>query len=423
MAAAAADAPPDQAALDAKYRAKLSQIQAFSEVFNGFTEDELDDLYPFLAIVEFEDEDLIAQEGEEASWVGLLLSGEVAAVKEGKVLGGLTPGKIMGEMALFRGGKRMADLKANGSGVVAALLFSDLPELYEGCPAVAHKLFVALSRAAVHKGFLIQQAPARVASKRAAAELSLDPANKYRAAAEKLEEMGLTPPEVLQFMGYVTMETFIAQQVLMVKNHIVRHFGLVLQGAVDLGGEKGNILTACSLVGEQWMLSGHPVASDVVGGGSGGVLGTLSLDTLRQMAEDDGNASLAIKIFKLLGIAATRTPNNSPVALSGYTAKAVEVLYRRRVNQAQSRAAGLEEEVKKEAHDKARNEILMTKVKRDYEALQAQLASTKEQGKVTARELKKAHKEVEKLAAADKDKEEKTATLEAQLKMVRAGRP
>ena len=53
-------------------------------------------------MVEFAEADAIALKGEEASWVGILLSGQCEARDDGGVtLAVLNTGEIVGEMALF----------------------------------------------------------------------------------------------------------------------------------------------------------------------------------------------------------------------------------------------------------------------------------------------------------------------------------
>eukprot|EP00966_Prymnesium_polylepis_P161235 3726131-Prymnesium_polylepis.1 len=297
------------------YRARLSQIQAFSEGFNGFTEEELDALYPFFAIVEFDDTDYIAQEGEDASWVGILLSGEVHAIKAGNVLMALGPGKVIGEMSLFHGGKRMADLKANGPGVVAALLFADAPALYEQCPIVGHKLFLAFSRAATKKIIPVMEAPQRsmtrmrrrssvsglaAASPTALRKASMlkeagnagtmaaaataafaaaspppggrsassggeppqSPSRKYKAAAERLVKKGLTKGEVATFLNYLTITEFEPQQELFIRDRFLLHFGVVLVGAVDMGGDQGEAgIRQAGLIAPRTLTAAHTLTA------------------------------------------------------------------------------------------------------------------------------------------------------------------
>ena len=130
-------------------RAQISAIQSRSSSFRGFSEDELDVLFPLLVIVEFSQGDLIMRTGEEASWAGVLLGGELEAqMPNGVVIGRVTPGTVVGEMALFRGGKRGCDMRATSTGSIAVLKFSNLDAL-DSNVGLLHKLMMAFGREAV----------------------------------------------------------------------------------------------------------------------------------------------------------------------------------------------------------------------------------------------------------------------------------
>ena len=129
-------------------RARLSAVQARSTSFRGFSEKELDNLLPFLSLIEFEDGDPIMRCGEDATWTGVLLGGELEAVlPDGKVLGTVVQGSVVGEMALFRGGKRGCDMRATSTGSIAVLKFSSLETLNSNV-ALLHKLLRVFGREA-----------------------------------------------------------------------------------------------------------------------------------------------------------------------------------------------------------------------------------------------------------------------------------
>ena len=77
-----------------------------STSFRGFSENELDLLFPYLNIVEFQNGDPIMKRARRP-WTGIVLGGELEARRyTGAVIGRVMPGTVVGEMALFRGGKR-----------------------------------------------------------------------------------------------------------------------------------------------------------------------------------------------------------------------------------------------------------------------------------------------------------------------------
>ena len=139
-------------------RALLSQVQSRSTSFRGFSENELDLLFPYLNIVEFQNGDPIMKTGEEASWTGIVLGGELeASLYTGAVIGRVMPGTVVGEMALFRGGKRGCDMRAVNSGAIAVLRFSEFERIES--IALQHKLMIAFGREAYLHSVHPQQSP------------------------------------------------------------------------------------------------------------------------------------------------------------------------------------------------------------------------------------------------------------------------
>jgi hypothetical protein len=102
-----------------EHRAALSAIQCVSQDFRGFTESQLDELLPFLDFIDFSEGQEIVTQGEDASWFGLLLGGQLEVRHGSHVLATLTPGRIVGEMAFFRGGKRGASMIGISAGTLA----------------------------------------------------------------------------------------------------------------------------------------------------------------------------------------------------------------------------------------------------------------------------------------------------------------
>ena len=76
----------------------------------------------------------------------------------------------------------------------------------------------------------------------------------------------------------------------------------------------------------------------------------------------------------------------------------------------------LESKVETEATARANNDILLKKMKRDYAALQAQLAATKEEAKGLARAHRKAETEVENYITVLLAKQQKVDELSMQLR-------
>ena len=81
-----------QGQIDAQ-RAQLTAAQTKSVSFRGFSEEDLDVLFPFMSIISFDSGDPIMRCGEKATWAGVLLAGELDAVlPDGTVIGTVVPG-------------------------------------------------------------------------------------------------------------------------------------------------------------------------------------------------------------------------------------------------------------------------------------------------------------------------------------------
>ena len=129
----------------------LMEVQVISPYFRGF-KDNIDMLAEALTVDRFEGGETILQEGEEGTWMGILLTGELEVVVNGAVVHRMFPGEIVGEMILWFGGVRQATVRAKQPGSVATILVSELQELSLQRPQVC----VALC---VRSAFLLSTTP------------------------------------------------------------------------------------------------------------------------------------------------------------------------------------------------------------------------------------------------------------------------
>lgn len=106
----------------------LMEVQLISPYFRGF-KDNIDMLAEALTVDRFDNGETILQEGEEGTWMGILLTGELEVVVNGGVVHRMFPGEIVGEMILWFGGVRQATVRAKQPGTVATILVSELQEL------------------------------------------------------------------------------------------------------------------------------------------------------------------------------------------------------------------------------------------------------------------------------------------------------
>jgi len=399
--------------LDGVWKETLSQVQKTSMYFHGFTDGEVEQMFPFLTHFPFSHGDMLAQQGEEATWCGVLLAGQLEAINTGtkELLGKLSPGAIVGEMALFRGGTRYCDIVGRGSGAIACLLFEQIPEMVERTPALALKLIAVFGRAAASK-FILTQPPPQPRSKNAASGSGSNPSSKpgtaapgtaegkkrgapaavrpaagskeaaelamrYRAAAQSLQRRGLLEAEANELLRWLILDEFPPNAVLLQEGRHLHHVAVVLAGTV---AEGERVRGVGELVGAWAAVSRHPQAARVVGGKEGGTVGYLQMTAVEEMGKQKAFGTLALKTLKLMGIAATSTkeqdglaPVSSPLLQVG--SKLTEVLFRNKVKETQASAAISQEERDKAMHDKHRNEILLKKLQRAHDALTSRLGS------------------------------------------------
>ena len=244
--------------------------------------------------------------GEDATWVGILLTGRINAVtRMGDLLGTLQPGAIVGEMAFFRGEKRMCDLVSDGPVMLATMLFTDIPALLMANPKAANKLLLCFGTAAAYKLVFPHPLPEGNLTDKAGSsrrgKTVMDLAAMYAPAVDALVALGLLNFEAAELIKWLTITEFRVNQVVLQEAKELRHVTLVLRGTV-LDGEVTH--AAGEFIGGWWLLTGIPVTRKVIGGSGGGVLGTISLPQIEELSRS--NVELALKLFKLVGIGATR---------------------------------------------------------------------------------------------------------------------
>eukprot|EP00965_Chrysotila_dentata_P013131 433246-Pleurochrysis_carterae.AAC.2 len=130
----------------------LERAQSRSAVVNGFDETELRALARSMSVLPFAKDEMIMQKGEHASWVGIVLDGQLEARDDdGRVLGHAEVGDICGEMALFCGGTRGAHMAGASAGSIAAVTVTELEAFCAERPETVLKLVKAFGHAALDK--------------------------------------------------------------------------------------------------------------------------------------------------------------------------------------------------------------------------------------------------------------------------------
>lgn len=158
-AAEGSDAPPGRRSVeDDDAMRLLHAVQKYSLWFNDFHHSELQRLAVGagahrLRVSRFQRGDLLIRRGEPATFLGILLAGELG-IKLANISGiprRLQKGALFGERALFASGIRGADVVALTDGYVASMLYSEVELLVPTHPELMRKFNVQVAKAAVEE--------------------------------------------------------------------------------------------------------------------------------------------------------------------------------------------------------------------------------------------------------------------------------
>ena len=93
--------------------------------------------------------------------MGIVLAGTLVATLGDKRIGQMGVGTIVGEVAFFAGGTRMADVSGAEAGYIASIMVSDLAPFFKQAPRTAYKL---LRRTAMNENRRIGEVAAGLVS-------------------------------------------------------------------------------------------------------------------------------------------------------------------------------------------------------------------------------------------------------------------
>ena len=131
----------------------LTDVQAYSQHFNGLSHQDIEWIARKISLLKVPDGELIAKEGEESSFSAVFLDGEADFIIRSTIkVGKAHKGEILGEMGLFEGGKRSADVRScSDNTVIAIFKYEDLISTNISFPELGLKLMQLFTRAARQK--------------------------------------------------------------------------------------------------------------------------------------------------------------------------------------------------------------------------------------------------------------------------------
>jgi CRP-like cAMP-binding protein len=89
--------------------------------------------------------DVLARQGAAGDEAFVLVTGELIVRRNGRKVATLSPGAVVGEMALIDGGARSADVIADTDGAVLVMHRREFGGVMDEVPAIQRKLMVNLS--------------------------------------------------------------------------------------------------------------------------------------------------------------------------------------------------------------------------------------------------------------------------------------
>ena len=358
----------------------LVEVQAKSRYFRGFV-DEVPMLAEMLSVVSFDEGETILQRGEEGTWVGLVLSGELEVIIEGKAVATVNPGDFLGEMILWYGGVRQSTVMASSSGVIATMLISELKLICLEDPQLSMKLFHAIGRQSV-TGFLAYTIGGRVSRQVCALSLRRvplkDAREPWKRCLTKMRSRGFEVDEQAEeyLMNQMQVHAFGEGDALVRPGDKLDHVLLLVEGAVKVNTPHATQYVAPDMLGEFafWQEKTQRERQLEVVGSEPGLVAVISIERLQETMQ--AMPSLLFAMMQLLGKAAmqhardpdkgdqsmrsaprannrrqTVAPARAGAAAGGGPADAMEVFYRKRLEKQQK-----EEEALKSAAVKADQE-------------------------------------------------------------------
>jgi len=119
----------------------LQKVDEKTNLFREFVPSDLDYLSRVLTVLTFSPGDPIIEVGEESSFVGFVLQGDlrVQVDTESKVI---PAGSLLGELSFWEGGTRTAAVHAQSEAIVAMITHNELESLAECAPTIRLKLMI-----------------------------------------------------------------------------------------------------------------------------------------------------------------------------------------------------------------------------------------------------------------------------------------
>ncbi len=124
---------------------KIVENLQLTQLSNELTSEEISDLATHLKVYKLNDEDVLFNEGDAESYMGILVRGNFVVLKEDALgrrrkISSIGPGKTVGEMSLVDGEPRSASIQVHGEAVVMILYEGHFKDILANKPHLGVKL-------------------------------------------------------------------------------------------------------------------------------------------------------------------------------------------------------------------------------------------------------------------------------------------
>ncbi|KAK3277687.1 hypothetical protein CYMTET_14321 [Cymbomonas tetramitiformis] len=225
----------------------LMQAQGASRHFKGFSKEEATELAANVRVVNVQSGNLLMEEGDDATYSGIILSGAADVSQDGRMVETLAPGEVIGEEAIMAGHKRKARVMCASKNATLALITQEaLEKITSRNPALGLKLTRMLMEAGVQNlqeriraksEHEANNAPSRVLAS------SLDKQQlkpMVEAVATSPIFKGLTAEELNVVAEKADMATFAQGEQILQAHQKSKHLMIMVKGSVDVTKENSN---------------------------------------------------------------------------------------------------------------------------------------------------------------------------------------
>jgi CRP-like cAMP-binding protein len=257
----------------------IREASRSSRFLQAFDAGDIASLATSISVVTFDEGEQILAKGEPATWVGIVLKGELAALVDGQVVGTMGAGKIVGEVAFFAGGLRMANVVGSAAGFIAFMTNAEIQSLFAASPSTGAKLVNAFGASSLHQ--LAHNPSKHVPLKwNMSSEECVEAATRWQQQHFGKEVLGLEPRDADALVRLIRCHRFEPHE------HLIDRFAdnmralcFVVEGSVQatVNGAVVHTFGEGAFLDDLRYFDATLLNFDTVGGAEGGIIGGITV--------------------------------------------------------------------------------------------------------------------------------------------------